>query len=282
MFTLKPYSQKIQQLHWETDYQAIIYLLAGHVFPWNFQKALEFALFRTFAVPSISKLLDQTGEFRERTRKRYDDTELILAEMIENGLDSDNAKAAFRRMNKMHNSYNISNDDFLYVLTTFIYVPIDWINRYGWRPLTENEQMAIFKWNIEVGKRMNIKTIPNDFEEFRQFHHQYETTHFKPAASNTAVARPTVDLLLSFYLPKRWAKIGKPIATCLMDDLLRQAMGFPAPPPLLQKTVQSLMGMKKWLNAYAPERQTPYLRTKQKHPTYPKGYTIKTLGTFPK
>ena len=86
------------------------------------------ALFRTYAVPSISGLLAETGEFERRPRKRYDDTELILAEMLENGLDSPRGRAALARMNAMHGRFPIANEDMLYVLSTFIFEPIrpDW------------------------------------------------------------------------------------------------------------------------------------------------------------
>ena len=36
-------------------------------------------------------------------------------------------------MNRMHGRYAISNDDYLYVLSTFVLVPIRWNHAYGWR-----------------------------------------------------------------------------------------------------------------------------------------------------
>jgi hypothetical protein len=45
-------------------------------------------LFRTFASARIGGLLHGTGEFEARTGKRYDDTDLIISEIIENGFDS--------------------------------------------------------------------------------------------------------------------------------------------------------------------------------------------------
>ena len=73
------YASRISGLDPVEDYREIVYLLTCYEFPWDIERALEFALFRTYAVPSISGLLDRTGEFVRRTRKRYDDTELILA-----------------------------------------------------------------------------------------------------------------------------------------------------------------------------------------------------------
>ena len=46
--------------------------------PWGITQALSFALFRTYAVPSIGELLYATGQFTEQTQKRYDDTVLLL------------------------------------------------------------------------------------------------------------------------------------------------------------------------------------------------------------
>ena len=74
-------TRQIAALDAERDCEKIVYLLQAYEFPWDFERSLEFALFRTYAVPSISTLLCQTGEFLNRPRKRYDDTQLILYEM---------------------------------------------------------------------------------------------------------------------------------------------------------------------------------------------------------
>jgi hypothetical protein len=48
------------------DDQRIVYLDTYYEFPFDTTRSLEFALFRTFAVPSIGGLLDETGEFGAR------------------------------------------------------------------------------------------------------------------------------------------------------------------------------------------------------------------------
>ena len=67
-------------------------------------------------MPSISGLLHKTGTFRNETRKRYDDTEILISEVVENGFESDRAHQAISRINAMHGAYRISNGDMLYVL----------------------------------------------------------------------------------------------------------------------------------------------------------------------
>ncbi len=140
----KPFSHRITKLDPIDEHKEIVRILGSHCFPWDVEKALEFALYRTFAVPSISLLLSKTGEFKNRTRKRYDDTELIMAEILENGYDSERAKRAIKRMNEMHHRFKIANDDYLYVLSTFVFEPIYWIEKYGWRKPALNEKLAIF------------------------------------------------------------------------------------------------------------------------------------------
>ena len=137
-------TKEIEQLDPVKDHERIVYLIACHCFPYDVERALEFGFFRTFAVPSISRLLASTGEFKNRTRKRYDDTELIMYEIIENGYNSERAQKAFKRMNSMHGAYSIDNDDFLYVLSTFVFIPIFWLDRFAWRKPTRKEKRAIF------------------------------------------------------------------------------------------------------------------------------------------
>ena len=45
-------------------------------------------------------------------------------------------------------------------LVRFVYDPIAWLDRYGWRKLTDAERLAAFHFYREVGKRMGIRDIP--------------------------------------------------------------------------------------------------------------------------
>ena len=73
--------------------------LVGRLFPWDTNRALELALLKTFCLPSISGLLQRTGEFEQRPRKRYDDTGLMVAELLRLGPDSPGGRAVIQRLN---------------------------------------------------------------------------------------------------------------------------------------------------------------------------------------
>ena len=274
-------SKEIEQLDPVKDHERIVYLIACHCFPYDIERSLEFGFFRTFAVPSISRLLASTGEFKRNTKKRYDDTELIMYEIIENGYNSDRAQRAFKRMNAMHGAYSIDNDDFLYVLSTFVFIPIFWLDRFAWRKPTRKEKRAIFYFFKEVGKNMGIKNIPEDYREFKAFHLKYEKENFKYSKSNSEIAKYTRDLLISFFVPKQLAFIGRPITNCLMDEPLLNAMGFKHPNPILRAFVMILLQIRMWFMSLIGDKKKPVLGTTKKRSSYPKGYKIEDIGTFP-
>ncbi|MGR9046162.1 MAG: oxygenase MpaB family protein [Gammaproteobacteria bacterium] len=275
-------TEKLAALDPEKDYQKIVFLLQCHEFPWDYERSLEFALFRTFAVPSISALLFKTGEFISRPRKRYDDTELILYEITENGFDSERGQAALKRMNQMHGRFPIANEDYLYVLSTFIFEPIRWIDRFGWRSLRRSEEQGLFRFYSELGRRMHIRDIPEDIDSFEHYNIEYERTHFKYAETNYQIGSATRDLLLGFYLPKFLWPLGKPLINAMMDDALCEAFGFNKAPAFLQSLVKTLLKLRGKFIRFLPERRRPRLGTRVKRPTYPDGYTLERLGTFEK
>ena len=269
---------RILALDPEKDHLEIVYLDNCYEFPFEITRGVEFALFRTFAVPSISTILDQTGEFQNRAQKRSDDTALILSEIVENGYDSERGRAAIRRMNKIHSRFPITNDDYLYVMSTFVFESIRWVNRFGWRPMTRHEQLAAFYYWRELGRRMNITSLPIDMDEFERFNVEYERTHFRYSETNRRVGIATRDLFLSWYLPRPLWRLGEPAVYAMMDDPLLDAFGFPRPSPAMRRLVQGGLRARARVMRWLPERRRPFLRTKVRHRTYPQGYQIEELG----
>jgi hypothetical protein len=181
------YLDEILSLDPVRDHKRIVQLDVCFEFPWDTTRSLELALFRTFGVPSIARLLDSTGEFARASQKRYDDTDLIISTILEDGYDSETGTRALRQMNRIHSRFEISNDDFVYVLSTFVLEPIRWNARFGWRPMMEAERLASFHCWREIGRRMNIKGIPQEYAELERFNEGYERKHF---ATGAAARRP--------------------------------------------------------------------------------------------
>ncbi|MEW6277801.1 MAG: oxygenase MpaB family protein [Candidatus Eremiobacterota bacterium] len=259
------------------DNERIVFLSTRFDFPWDTTRALEFALFRTFCVPSISALLDRTGEFGQRAQKRYDDTDIIVSELIEHGYTGDRGKRALRRMNQIHGRFEISNEDFLYVLSTFIYEPIRWNERFGWRPLCEVERLGYFHFWREVGRRMNIREIPGDYGEFERFNRDYERQHYRYTDSNRRVGEATRELFVSWF-PGMFAPVVRRVIHAMLDEPLRKAFGFPTPYPWECSLVERAMRLRGWLLRFLPHRSRAHSRTSMPRPTYPNGYELEELG----
>lgn len=276
--TKKQLINRIQQLDPLTDHLEIVHLNSMFDFPWDNARALEFALFRTFAVQSIGELLHKTQEFEQRTQKRYDDTDLILSEIIEHGYESERGKAALIRMNKMHGSHRIANEDLRYVLSTFVMEPYRWNARFGYRKVTENEKIATHRLWFEIGTRMGITEIPDSFEEMEHMNTAYEKARFGYSAGGQKVANATINLMLSWYLPRWLWSTFKPCVIALMDEPLREALQLKRPGVIPRFFLQAGMGVRKIYKRIKPLRRKPFIRTNRTTRSYPNGYRIEELG----
>ncbi len=268
---------QIQQLDPVTDHCLICHLLAGYEFPWDITRSLELAMLKTYCVPSISQLLDRTGEFHHHTQKRYDDTGLLVAEILKWGYDSERGQESIRRMNAIHGHYPISNEDFLYVLSTFIYEPIRWNERFGWRLFCEPEKLAIFYFWQAIGKKMHIHDIPSTYEEFAQYNQDYEQQHFVYSDSNRRVVESTINLFLSWF-PAIGRPLLKPCVHAMFDELTLTAFGWSNPPALVRNLVENSLKLRGHVSRWLLPRRKPDFFTDSKLRTYPHGYELSDLG----
>lgn len=277
LFRNRDITAEIKSLDPVKDHERIVHLMTGYEFPWDVVRALEVALMRTFCSPAVSHLLNRTGEFRKHGQKRYDDTALLVAEFMQNGYDSERGELAIQHMNKIHGVYTIANEEFLFVLSTFIFLPIQWIDNYGWRKTTENERQALFIFFSEVGKRMNIKNIPGSLDAFEKFIQDYEKKNFVFADTNEAVGNATVNIVKG-WMPFFAKPFVLPVMKCLLDESMLRALGYSMPPPLLKSAVKGAMKLRAFGLRKITFKKYPSFVTTEYNRTYPKGYEIEALG----
>lgn len=274
----KAVRKEINSLDPVADHSRIVHLLTGYEFPWDVVRALELALFRTFCSPSVSHLLHRTGEFRKHGQKRYDDTALLVAEFMQNGYDTGKGRVAIERTNKIHGLYKIANEDFLFVLSTFIFLPIQWIEDFGWRKISSNEKLALFYFFKEVGERMNIKNIPASLDELKEFVNGYENKNFVFEETNKQVGDATVNIVKG-WMPFFVKPLVLSVMKCLLDEKMLKALGYSTPPTLLKIFVRGAMKMRAFFLRYVTFKKYPSFVTIEYNRTYPKGYSIEQLGS---
>ena len=207
---------RLARLDPAVDYEEIYRATATFEFPWDVTRALELALYRTFAITSIATLLDQTGEFRLRTQKRYDDTALLLAHALESGLESADGKAAVSRINRIHGRFDIANDDYLYVLGTFVFVPLRWLDRWGWRPLLAVEREAMFRYYLRLGTLMGIRDLPDSLVDFEEWFDGYEKKFVSYGEPQERTATATRELFVSWF-PRLLSPVLRVGVNALLD-----------------------------------------------------------------
>lgn len=276
--------RRIEGLDPARDFHEIYRLMTTYEFPWDMNQALSFALFRTYAVPSIGGLLARTGELVDRVQKRYDDTVIVLDAILEHGLTDGEGQAALRRMNQMHRAYDIGNDDMRYVLSTFVVTPIRWMDDFGWRRMTEHERVASANYYRALGRRMAIRDIPETWQDFARFLDDYEGAHFGPDLGGRRVAESTVELFTTFppnhLLPRA---LVNQMSYALMDEPLLAAFGFPRPNPAFRALVRNGLKARGRLVRLLPPRRAPrWPREMPQVRSYPSGYAIEQIGTFPR
>jgi len=262
------------------DCQRIARELGTVVFPWDTTRSLEMALFRTFASPRIGALLHATREFAARTQKRYDDTDLIVSEIVEHGFDGERGRRAIARMNAIHARFRIANDDFLYVLSTFVFEPIRWNARFGWRAMTETERLGWFWFWRGVGERMAIRELPGDYAAFERFNVEYERERFRFTEANRSVALATREMFAGWF-PAPVRPVVRRAIDGLLDEPLRRAFGLDAAPGWLAGTTAAALRARAALLRLLPKRRRPRLRTRIARADYPDGYRIESLGPPP-
>jgi hypothetical protein len=275
-----PYLREIRRLDPVRDAERIGYLDSCFEFPFDLTRSLELAFFRTFAVPSIAELLDSTGEFTLRSRKRYDDTDLLISTFAEHGYSTRAGRAAIRRINQIHGRFAIANEDFVYVLSTFVVEPFRWNERFGWRRALEAERLAQLHFWRAVGRLMNIADIPETYGEMERFNAEFERSRFAYTDAGHRVALAMLDMFVGKVpgLPKRLGTRG---VCALLDEPLLAALRLPRPTAAERRAVEGALKLRARALRLFPPRRKPRLRTKLPRRAYPDGYRIEELGPPP-
>ncbi|GAB3479265.1 oxygenase MpaB family protein [Nocardiopsis coralliicola] len=275
--------EETHRLDAEADARRITFILTAHEFPWDMGQALGLALYRTYAVPSVGGLLGDTEEFTDRTQHRYDDTALILGAMMEHGFEPGRGRDALRRMNQMHRSYDISNEDYLYVLSTFVVMPVRWLNDwgFGWRRLSAHEVRANTNYYRSLGRHMGIKEIPETYEAFLKYFEDYEAEHFDFTQGGRDVSDATLELMLSFS-PNWQRPLMRKFTMALMDDHLAEAFRYTPASGFWKGAAKFALKSRARVVRLMPPRVEP--RTEADNPnikSYPDGFEPSRIGTFP-
>lgn len=267
---------EIESLDPERDVQRIVHLLSAYEFSWDLNRSLEVALFYTYGSAPVSRLLDRTGEFERYGQKRYDDTALLIGYFLESGWDGEVGRRAIERMNRTHGHFRIANDEFLFVLWSFIEFPFRWTDRHGRRRMSPHEKRAWFNFWREIGWRMGLTGIPETKAEFDAFIRRYEATTFVYAEASARVSDATVRIMENWLPP--FLRFGvKRVVSCLMPDHFLDAVGYARPPAWQRRAVEGVLRLVGGVHRFFAFGNYPGETVRRKQRTYADGYVIEDL-----
>ncbi|OTA98099.1 hypothetical protein M426DRAFT_326255 [Hypoxylon sp. CI-4A] len=230
--------------------------------------ALEFGLFKTYGVESISRLLLATGNLTDpiRSLKRFEDTAALIGEFMTNPPTSERSPNGIARMNFLHSRYvkegTISNNDLLYTLSVFIIEPPRFARLYDWRPMNEMERCAYGVFWKSVGDAMGIeykgclaRAEPGwrdgiEFaEDIEAWAKDYEIVAMKPSKVCAKPAQALIPMI-TYWVPWFAKSFFNQIIISLLGERVRDAFMLPEPDISAMATVYSLLSVRRFVMRY--------------------------------
>ncbi|HWG47571.1 MAG TPA: oxygenase MpaB family protein [Gemmataceae bacterium] len=249
--------REIRHLDPKRDHQQIVFLSLCYDFPIDSGVLSVMILLRSFSALRISKIVDGTGIWHKQGSQRAASLVYAIAQLIGKGYDSESGRATIARMNAVHGHYKTNNDDFVYLLSRFVFDPVEWNDRFGWRRFCEREKLALYYFWQEVGRRMNIRDVPQSYEGLKQFMIDYEREQCRPAEANLRLYVALRDGLAG-WLPAVFRPFFRLALPCVLDATLRQNLMLDPPSRFAQTMTITGLRLRAWLGAWLPSRCEAY------------------------
>jgi hypothetical protein len=272
-------AEQIAALDPVIDAATLYRLTALYEFPFELRYGLNLAFYRTFAIPRIADVLAVSGQIASQPRKRAYDTGLFMYELIEaGGFDTEVARDVVRGLNRAHQGWGIANEDFRYVLAAFVVVPARWIDQFGWRRLTEHERRAMASFYAELGRRMGMTDLPDNYQAFEQILDDYEDLHLAPSPAGISHMRATTEIIAE-SLPRPLRTFAPLMTSAITDDVLCRSLGIPPARSSVKVVVRALLRLRGAIvRRMAPRETSWFAPGTRARSVYPNGYTISDLG----
>lgn len=248
-------------------------------FPFMFMKGIQLALFRTYAIPSISSLLVRTTLLSNSATipKRYTDTEALFIEFTLREWGSTSWLRGMARTKAIHAGYRkagkVTDADMLYTIAALATQPPALITQWEWRDLTDTERCAIGVLYRGITEALDVpweeylrpftspppsldetKPKPLQLTSGLDFYHallswqsSYEGIYMRPHPANHTLAVAAIDLLLLVAPTAALKSLGKAVLTTLMDQPLRNAMSLPAPNQVICALVSAALNTRAFI-----------------------------------
>jgi hypothetical protein len=260
------------------DWHEIYKRLTLWELPGEARFGFQLAFYRPFAVPRMAEVLRHTGHFRRDTTRRAYNTALVVHEIIWGGVDSERGQRMVRLINKLHDRPDIYAEDMAYVLNALIVVPTRFMDRYGWRAVTDHERYATWRFYDVLGRHMSIAERPASYEDAEQRLTDYEATHL---GASLAGAELTAAVLATLRdrLPLPARPFAAHITSVLVGDpVVSRALSLPPPSRSMDALLWTgAVGRRRVQRLLPPAERPSFWPGRPAGKLYPSGYTLDQL-----
>lgn len=262
-------------VHWHEIYKR----LTLWELPAEARFGFQLAFYRPFAVPRMAGVLQRTGHFRRDTTRRAYDTALVMHEIIWGGVDSERGQRMVKLMNALHNRPDIHAEDMTYILNALIVVPTRFMDRYGWRTVTEGERVATWRFYEVLGRRMRIADRPTSYQDAEERLRHYESQHARPSPEGAALTAVVLRTLRDRLPPPARRFAGQITSALVGDARVSHALGLPVPSGALSRLLDLGAAARRQYQRRRPPHEEPsFWPGRPAGIVYPHGYTLDQLG----
>lgn len=238
--------------------------------------AHHLAYLRSAASPRISGLLAHTGHVEHASTKRATDTGLLVYSVIHHGLDSPQGRQLIATLNTMHGRWSIANEDFLWILGTFVVPTTRFLDRFAWRRVTEVEREATATWFSALGERMGLTALPTCYADFEAVVDDYEASELAPSEAADRLFGASLHLT-DTVLPPILRPRARTLLGALFEPQVRTALRLPTPSLAVRAAVGAGMVARSLQARPGPGAASPFVPGAPV-PAYPGGWSIGDLG----
>lgn len=127
-------------------------------------------MLRAYSIPSIARAVSGSTSTDDSTlARRFEDTDLLLHEITERPLTHPRSQKALQHATKLSSLYNLTNEEYIYILSVLVVEPCRLVERWGYRTLTRKEKEAHFEVWKGIGVRIGVRDVPESFHEMEEF-----------------------------------------------------------------------------------------------------------------
>ena len=226
--------KEIEGLDPVTDCQRIVYLMVAYEFTHEIVRALDVAYLGSGGNKAVADILGRS-QYLANGMKRYDDTRFLILKFLECGWDQEEGARAIRQMNMIHSKYRIENRQFVLALCVFMVTPLFWIEKFGWRALTERERGAWFRFWINIGHQMDLHDMPGSLESVAELLDGYYTGREDISEYSKVLGESTMEIFVA-KAPWYFRPFARTYYRTFFRESLVRAFGL-AELPLVVKAV---------------------------------------------